>query len=170
MILALLAGACRRDMEDQARVDPFEESPLVSGEAASMLPPAGTVARGVLAEEKLNPGPAGTPGYETIPLAVTSELMQRGRERFAIFCVPCHGLTGRGDGPVIQRGFFPSIADLQQDRLRLAPVGYVFGVITDGFNAMPDYGPLVPPADRWAIIAYLRALQYSQHAQPEDAP
>jgi mono/diheme cytochrome c family protein len=171
LALACALPACRQDMHDQARVDANEESPIFPGETANMLPPAGTVAQGALNEDGLLAYGAenGQPATE-FPFPVTLELMQRGQVRFDVYCSPCHGLTGRGDGPVIQRGFFPRIANLQEDRLRFVAVGYLFGVVTNGFNAMPSYGAQIPVRDRWAILAYLRALQYSQHPDPADVP
>jgi mono/diheme cytochrome c family protein len=118
---------------------------------------------------------------DAFPLPVTRELLTRGRERFTIFCAVCHGATGHGDGKIVERGFTRPpdlITDLSRGfryrgievRLRDAPVGYYFEVISRGFGAMPDYSAQVPPRDRWAIIAYIRALQLSQHARLEDLP
>jgi len=124
------------------------------------------------------PNPAGQPGLnaqnavypddvETFPFPVTADTVNRGQERFQIFCAACHGMTGYGDGLVVRRGFRtpPSYHD---ERLRQAPVGHFFDVITNGWGAMPSYAAQVTPADRWAIIAYIRALQLSQQppAQP----
>ncbi|HEX9115694.1 MAG TPA: cytochrome c, partial [Anaerolineae bacterium] len=98
-----------------------------------------------------------------MPFPVTREVLERGRERFNIYCAPCHSRTGDGNGMIVQRGYRrpPSY---HIDRLRQAPLGHFFDVITNGFGAMPDYAAQVPPADRWAIIAYIRALQLSQAA------
>jgi mono/diheme cytochrome c family protein len=95
--------------------------------------------------------------------------MARGRERFDIFCAPCHGRTGAGDGMVVRRGYRrpPSYHD---DRLRSAPVGHFFDVMTNGFGAMPDYASQIKAEDRWAIVAYIRALQLSEHATVADVP
>jgi mono/diheme cytochrome c family protein len=113
-----------------------------------------------------------TPGQSDIdyfPIAVTSELLARGRERFNIFCAPCHSRLGDGQGMVVKRGFRQP-PSFHIDRLRNAPVGHFFDVITNGFGAMPDYAQQVKPRDRWAIIAYIRALQLSQHATLADVP
>jgi len=114
----------------------------------------------------------GTPGQNDIdyfPIAVTPEVVCRGRERFNIFCAPCHSRLGDGQGMVVKRGF-RAPPSFHIDRLRTAPVGHFFDVITNGFGAMPDYGQQVRPADRWAIIAYIRALQLSQNATIADVP
>jgi len=109
--------------------------------------------------------PQGAAAYpddvEVFPIAVTKETVQRGRERYEIFCSACHGLTGNGDGMIVRRGFRRA-ASFNDDRLRLAPVGHFFDAISNGWGAMPSYAPQIPPQDRWAIVAYIRALQLSQ--------
>jgi mono/diheme cytochrome c family protein len=102
-------------------------------------------------------------------MPVTADMMERGRERFNVFCSPCHGRTGQGNGVVVQRGF-RAPPSYHEDRLRNAPVGYFFDVMTHGFGAMPDYASQVPVPDRWAIAAYIRALQFSQNARVDDVP
>jgi mono/diheme cytochrome c family protein len=117
----------------------------------------------------------------TFPFPVTAELLERGQQRFAIFCAVCHDSTGNGNGKIVQRGYThpPSyITDNSRGferrgikvRLRDVPVGYYFEVVSKGYGAMPDYAAQVPPRDRWAIIAYIRALQLSQHAYLEELP
>jgi mono/diheme cytochrome c family protein len=101
---------------------------------------------------------------EVFPLQVTKELVTRGKERYEIFCTVCHGLTGNGDGMIVRRGFRRA-ASFNDDRLRQAPVGHFFDAITNGWGAMPSYAPQIPAPDRWAIIAYIRALQLSQQNQ-----
>ncbi|HEX5875795.1 MAG TPA: cytochrome c [Pyrinomonadaceae bacterium] len=98
---------------------------------------------------------------DTFPFPITKEIVQRGRERYAIFCSACHGLTGNGDGMIVRRGFRRA-ASFNDDRLRQAPVGHFFDAITNGWGAMPAYNAQIPVQDRWAIIAYVRALQLSQ--------
>lgn len=105
---------------------------------------------------------AGTPA-DTFPYPITREILDRGRARYNIYCAPCHALTGTGDGMIVQRGFSPP-PSFHSQRLRQAPVGHYFDVITNGFGRMYSYSSRVPPADRWAIIAYIRALQLSQDA------
>ena len=97
------------------------------------------------------------------PITLDAAVLARGRERFDVFCSPCHGRTGRGDGMIVRRGF-KQPSSYHVDRLRQMPIGYFYDVITIGFGAMPDYAAQIPPADRWAIAAYVRTLQFSQHA------
>lgn len=160
---ALLAG-CRQDMHDQPKLKPLAESDFYSDHRSARAPVEGTVARGHLdADEWLYTGKVDGKDAAEFPWPVTSEVMSRGRERFDIYCAPCHDRSGSGDGMIVRRGYRrpPSY---HIDRLRQAPVGHFFDVITNGFGAMPDYRDQVPVADRWAIIAYIRALQASQNA------
>ena len=151
-------------MHDAPRYEPYERSDFF-GDGRSMRPQvAGTVARGQLREDTaFFAGKSGTAFVATIPVPVTAELVQRGRQRFEIYCAPCHGAAGRGDGIVVRRGY-RAPSSFHIDRLRAQPDGYFYDVITNGFGAMPDYAAQVRPADRWAIVAYMRALQLSQHA------
>jgi len=100
---------------------------------------------------------------------VTKAVIQRGQQRFNIYCTPCHDRTGNGNGMVVQRGYRHP-PTYHSDRLRQVPNGYIFDVITNGFGAMPDYAAQIPPADRWAIVSYVRALQLSQQASVNDVP
>ena len=117
-------------------------------------------------------GPTGAAAYpddvEIFPIAVTKPVVARGKERYEIFCSACHGLTGNGDGMIVRRGFRRA-ASFNDDRLRQAPVGHFFDAITNGWGAMPSYAPQIPPQDRWAIVAYIRALQLSQQNQQTQA-
>ncbi|HKV38835.1 MAG TPA: cytochrome c [Blastocatellia bacterium] len=122
--------------------------------------PAGTTAAGK---------PSGPVDINYIPIPVTAELMERGRDRFNIFCTPCHGRLGDGQGMIVKRGFRQP-PSYHIDRLRNAPLGHFFDVITNGFGAMPDYAQQIPPGDRWAIVAYIKALQLSQNATAADVP
>jgi len=168
---ASIVPACRNDMETQQRVDAYEPSPVFTGETSARLPPSGTISFDEPANAPhLNAGAEDGHLALRFPFPVTLTVMRRGQERYRIYCQPCHGARGRGDGPVAERGFFPPVANLQTEVLRNAAVGHIFGVITNGFNAMPAYGEQIPVRDRWAIIAYLRALQYSQHAPLTDVP
>lgn len=161
--------ACRRDMADQRRQKPLSASPLFAdGTSARPLPPH-TIARGELREdEHFFSGKVNGQVVNTLPEPVTATLLQRGRERFEIYCAVCHGSTGEGNGIVVQRGF-PVPPSLHLDRLREAPVGHFFEVISNGYGVMAPYASRVRPADRWAIAAYIRALQLSQHAVLADA-
>jgi hypothetical protein len=131
----------------------------------------GTVARGHLKDDPhLYTGKVGDGFADALPFPLTKAVLLRGQERYRIFCTPCHGQTGRGDGMVVRRGYRKP-ASFHDERLRdKEPVGYLFDVITSGFGAMPDYAAQISPEDRWAIVAYVRALQLSQHARPEDVP
>jgi mono/diheme cytochrome c family protein len=158
-------------MHDQPKLEPLEASTFFGDGMASRLPPAGTVARGQLREDALyftGLGPGGTPSAE-LPMPADRTVLRRGQERFDVFCSPCHGRAGDGAGMVARRGFKtpPSFHD---QRLRDAPVGYYFDVMTRGFGVMPSYATAVPPADRWAIAAYVRALQLSQRAHLAELP
>ena len=167
--LSVLTG-CRQDMHDQPKYIPLRESSFF-GDVRSARPLVeGTVARGHLREDTLlNTGKVGKADATLFPFAVDARVMARGQERFDIYCSPCHGRTGQGDGMVVRRGYRrpPSY---HQDRLRDAPVGHFFDVITNGFGAMPDYASQIKPEDRWAIVAYVRALQLSEHAPLSDIP
>jgi hypothetical protein len=161
---------CRQDMHDQPKYQPLEASDFFADGRASRPLPPGTVARGQLNDdEHLYSGKSGKKFADALPFAVSPALLARGQERFNIFCSPCHGRLGDGDGMVVRRGFRhpPSF---HIDRLRQAPVGYHFDVITNGFGSMQDYSAQIPVKDRWAIIAYVRALQLSQHATLGDVP
>jgi mono/diheme cytochrome c family protein len=150
-LLLLALAACKQEMTQQRRYDTFEPSPLWADGTSARPLPAGVVARGDLARE----------AAATQPPAVTPALLARGRERFDIYCAPCHGHTGDGNGMIPQRGF-PHPPSYHTARLRAAPAGYIFDVITRGHDVMYSYAARVEPADRWAIIAYIRALQLSR--------
>jgi mono/diheme cytochrome c family protein len=152
---------------------PATASGGVAQGAAGQTPVAGRVgsANTMAANLAANVQPK-TPGQVDInyfPIPVTAELVARGHERFNIFCAPCHSQLGDGQGMIVKRGFRQP-PSFHLDRLRQAPVGHFFDVITNGFGAMPDYAEQIPPADRWAIIAYIKALQLSQNATVADVP
>jgi len=151
-------------MHDAPRYEAYEKSEFF-GDGRSMRPQvAGTIARGQLREDTaMFAGKTGTAFVARIPIPVTTQLVHRGRQRFDIYCAPCHGQAGRGDGIVVRRGY-RAPSSLHVDRLRGQADGYIFDVITNGFGVMPDYAAQISPADRWAIVAYVRALQLSQHA------
>ncbi len=168
-ILFLLAG-CVQKISYQPRYEPLEQSTFFAdGQASRHLVP-GTVARGLARTDALlYNGMQDGRQAEIFPFQVTAAVMQRGQQRFNIYCSPCHSETGDGNGMVVQRGF-PSPPSLHEDRLRAAPVGYLFDVITNGHGVMPSYGNQIPAEDRWAIIAYVRALQLSQNADVATLP
>jgi mono/diheme cytochrome c family protein len=155
-------------MFDQPKVRPLQASTFFADGRASRPLPEDTVARGDLrGNELLFTGRIGGVVADAFPFAVTKEVLDRGQERFDIFCSPCHGRTGYGDGMIVQRGF-KAPPSFHGDRLRQAPAGHFFEVMTTGFGVMYDYRSRVSPEDRWAIAAYIRALQLSQHASAAD--
>jgi len=171
VLVVLFAAGCRQDMHDQPKYKPLRESDFFADKRASRPFVAGTVARGTLREDahfytgKLESGAFA----DRLPMPATDRLVARGRVQFETFCAPCHGRTGAGNGMIVQRGFKrPSSYHIP--RLRLMPVGYLFDVITSGFGAMSDYAAQIPVEDRWAIVAYVRALQLSQYAPLESVP
>ena len=168
--LAVAVAGCRQDMHDAPRYEVYEASDLFADGRASRVPPAGTVARGWLREdEALHTGKINGETVDRIPFAITGADLRRGQERYNIYCTPCHGQLGDGNGMVVQRGLRQA-ATYHQDRLREERIGYFFDVMTNGFGAMQSYAEQVPVRDRWLIAAYIRALQYSQNARVEDVP
>ena len=157
-------------MHDAPRYEPLEASTFFSDGQSSRMPVANTVARGQLREDDLlYTGKIGGQLANEFPMPVTAEVMARGQERFNVFCSPCHARTGDGNGMIVQRGFRQP-PSYYEERLVNAPVGYFFDVMTHGFGAMQDYAAQVPVADRWAIAAYIRALQFSRRGTVNDVP
>ena len=170
LLLAVLSAGCRQDMHDQPKLQALEYSDFFSNGAGARPLVAGTVARGMLNEdEHLYTGKVNGQPATTFPFEMTAAALSRGRERYDIYCAPCHSRTGYGDGMVVRRGFRrpPS---LHSDELRMAPPGFFFDVITNGFGGMPDYRVEVSVRDRWAIAAYIRALQLSQRVDVAELP
>jgi mono/diheme cytochrome c family protein len=171
VLAAAFTTACRQDMHDQPKYIPLRSSSFFGDGRSARAIPEGTVARGHLNGDRLlhtGMGPDGKPA-DTFPFPVTKETIERGRERFNAYCTPCHDYTGNGNGMIVRRGFRPP-PSYHTDRLRSVPNGYIFDVITRGFGAMPDYSAQIVPRDRWAIVAYIRALQLSQQASVNDVP
>ena len=167
--LALLG--CRQDMHDQPRYKALARSGFFGDERSARPLPEDTVARGHLRDDSLLfTGKHGSELADSFPFPIDPARMARGQQRFQIFCSPCHGQAGAGDGLVVQRGFKNKPTSFHSDRLRGKPAGYFFDVISNGFGAMQDYSAQIPVEDRWAIVAYIRALQLSQNARPEDVP
>jgi len=166
----VLAVACSPDMRNQPKYKPLTESEFFADGRSERPAVADTVAHGQLKlDERYYQGKVNGAVVGTIPAPVTRQLLERGKERFNIHCTPCHGYLGDGEGIIVKRGYrHPPSYHI--DRLRQAPDGHFFDVITNGFGAMPSYASRVAPADRWAITAYIRALQLSQAAKPEDVP
>jgi hypothetical protein len=171
LALALLASAaCRQDMHDAPRYDPLEASPVFAGGASAQPLVAGTVPRGRLAADDLmETGRLNGQSSPVFPFEITRADLDRGEERYNIYCSPCHDRNGDGSGMVVQRGY-KQPTSYHTDRLRQAPPGYFFEVMTNGFATMPDYRAQIPAVDRWRIAAYIRVLQLSQNATAADAP
>ena len=170
LLLLAAAAGCRQDMHNQPKYKPLRASAFYPDRSSARPIIDETVPRGALQEDvPFFTGKQGTTPVAEIPFAVDAQVLRRGQERYTIFCSPCHDATGGGLGMVVQRGYRqpPSLHD---DRLRSAPAGHYFDVITNGFGAMPPYRAQVPPDDRWAITAYIRALQLSQRAAAADVP
>ena len=188
--LLLICVGCRRDMQDQPKIKPLRGSTFFGDDLASRRPIEGTIPRGYLRDDNpefytgkkagartVGAQPAGQQTANAsaqtaqqdsfpddvveFPIPITKEIVERGRSRYEIFCSACHGLTGNGDGMIVRRGFRRA-ASFNDDRLRQAPVGHFFDAITNGWGAMPSYSSQVAVQDRWAIVAYIRALQASQ--------
>ncbi|WGD51590.1 cytochrome c [Bradyrhizobium sp. CB1650] len=158
VVLAALLADCDQNMDVQPRYGEYSRAPLFRG-SVLRRPPENTIARDDLERENV----AGTKP------ALSAELLARGRVRFGIFCSPCHGAGGDGTGIIVQRGM-PRPTSYHDDRLRAADDQYFFDVITNGHGAMYSYASRVPPGARWAIVAYIRALQLSRHASLDDVP
>jgi mono/diheme cytochrome c family protein len=171
LALAVLACAgCHRDMRDQPRYEPLEASTFFADGQSARPIVAGTVARGQLNDdEPFFTGKEVGELVPEIPLEIDRALLERGQERFNVYCSVCHGRTGEGNGMIVQRGFRKP-PSLHLERLRNAPAGHFFDVVTNGLGAMPGYRIQVPVRDRWAIVAYVRVLQMSQNATLEDVP
>jgi mono/diheme cytochrome c family protein len=166
----LLLGGCRLDMQVQPYQRPLVESDFYADKRSERPIISGTVARGHLdADTYFYTGKIGANDGDYLPFPVNEQVLQHGQQRFNIYCAPCHGEIGDGNGMIVQRGF-KRPPSYHIERLRKAPIGYFFDVMTNGFGAMPDYSQQVTPADRWAIAAYIRALQLSQHATEADVP
>lgn len=161
----------RQAMYDQPKYEPMEASPFFRDGRSARAQVPGTVARGQLREDAhfyTGKMANGNP-VAAFPFPVTRAVLERGRERYDIFCSPCHDRAGNGQGMVVQRGFRQP-PSFHIDRLREAPAGHYYDVITAGYGAMYSYASRISPRDRWAIVAYIRALQLSQHATLEDVP
>ena len=166
----LLLAGCRQDMQDQPKFFPQRGTSFYADGRSVRPQVEGTIARGQLHEDSyfytgLISGKEG----DALPFPVTMEVLERGQERFNTYCTPCHSRVGNGGGMIVQRGYRPA-GDFHTDRLRSAPLGHFFNVMTNGYGAMPDYAAQLTPADRWAVAAYIRALQLSQNAKQSDVP
>ncbi len=158
----VVTAGCRQQMAETGREKPLDQSAFFEDQRVARPLVPGTVARGQLkADTAFYTGKSQDGLLDRLPMPLTKELLARGRDRFEIFCTPCHGRVGTGEGAATKRGMrLPPSYHIS--RLREASLGHFFDVITNGFGIMPDYAGQVPPADRWAIAAYIRALQVSQ--------
>ena len=167
--LVMVAG-CRQDMHNQPKYRTLRASTFFADGSSARPLVEGTVARGTLQEDTaFFTGKVGNVAVKELPFPVDEHVLARGQDRYDVFCTPCHDATGSGRGMVVQRGYRqpPSFHD---ERLRNADAGYFFDVMTNGFGAMPDYRMQLPARDRWAVVAYIRALQLSQNATKADVP
>lgn len=166
----ILLGGCRLDMHIQPKYLPEEPTDFFSDGRSERQPVPGTVARGQLrVDELLYSGTENGVESNRFPFPITRADLERGRERFNVYCTPCHDYTGSGRGMIVQRGF-PQPPSYHILRLREAPVGHFYQVMTNGFGAMYSYASRIDPADRWRIAAYIRVLQLSQNATINDVP
>ncbi len=162
---SLLIGACRQDMHDQPKYKPQRVSDFFADGRAGRPEVEGTIARGTLNEDTAfytGKDPKGD-DISDFPVAIDKAFLLRGQQRYDIYCAPCHGRIGNGLGMIVRRGF-KQPPSYHIDRLRTAPVGHIYDVISNGYGAMLNYASQVQPRDRWAITAYIRVLQYSQNA------
>ncbi len=164
------ASGCRQDMHNQPKYRPLRATTFFADGSSSRPLVEGTVARGMLQEDQaFFTGKVGTALVRELPFPVDDAVLTRGQERYNIFCTPCHDATGSGRGMVVQRGY-KQPPSFHEERLRNVEAGYYFDVMTNGFGGMPDYRMQLAPRDRWAVVAYIRALQLSQHAAATDVP
>jgi len=171
----LLVAGCRQDMQNQPKLIPQRGSEMFADHRGARPQVVNTVARGQLREDSYfyTGVVQGANGYReeknAMPFPVTMEVLERGQERFNIYCTPCHSRVGNGLGAIVDRGYKPA-ANLH-DQVRLSqPISHYFYVMTHGYGAMPDYSAQLTPVDRWAVAAYIRALQLSQAATGKDVP
>lgn len=168
--IVFFMSGCHSDMRDQPRYEAYEASTFFANGQSSRPLVEGTVARGQLQEDDaFYRGKVEGKFVENLPLEVDRALLERGQQRFNIYCSMCHGPTGDGDGMIVRRGL-KRPPSLHIERLRTAPPGHFFDVITHGFGVMPRYAVQIDPRDRWAITAYVRVLQWSQHGEVDDLP
>ncbi|HZE26563.1 MAG TPA: cytochrome c [Terriglobales bacterium] len=170
LLLVVVLAGCRLDMHVQPRQNPLSKSDFFADQRSARPLVEGTVARGQLHEDAyLYTGKIGNNPGDYLPFPVSAEVLGRGRERYNIYCAPCHSRVGDGNGFIPSRGFARKPPSFHSERLEKAPLGYLYGIITEGFGTMQDYSAQITPPDRWCIVAYIRALQLSQHATVADA-
>ena len=170
-VLITLPGCeLRQAMYDQPRYEALEASPFFEDGLSARAPIEGTIARGQLQlDDHYYRGTVNGEVATKMPIAVSRKVLERGKQRYDIFCAPCHDRTGTGNGMIVKRGL-KQPPSYHEERLREAPIGYFFDVMTNGFGSMYSYASRIPVDDRWAIAAYVRALQYSQSASFDELP
>ena len=169
-LLLLAAAGCRQDMHNQPKAIPLRESMFFKDSSSARPLVDDTVARGTLKDDAaFFTGKSGATELDALPFPLTAEILDRGEQRYNIYCSPCHDTAGTGQGMIVRRGYRQP-PSYHTDRLRMIPIGHFYDVMTNGFGAMPDYRAQFAPRDRWAIAAYIRALQLSQHAALADVP
>jgi mono/diheme cytochrome c family protein len=168
--LLLVTSGCRQDMHNQPKYVTYRSSEFFADGLSERQPIVNTVARGELHDDSyFNTGKVGLKEEDRFPFPITQGVMERGRERFDIYCSPCHSRVGDGNGMIVKRGYRQA-ANFHLPRYLSQPVGHYYDVISHGWGAMPDYAAQIEPADRWAIAAYIRALQYAQSGASADVP
>jgi len=169
-LISMLISACGANMYDQPKFEVNEANPYFANQSTNRPLPEGTVSRerGALSTSFLS-GQDENGMLNELPIELTKDLLLRGQDRYNIYCAPCHNYTATGDGIIVQKGM-PQPTSFLEPRLVAAPVGYFYGAITNGFGRMFSYASRIQPEDRWAIAAYIKALQFSQHANIEDIP
>lgn len=173
-----LVAGCRQDMHNQPKFIPLRSNTFFPDQRSARYPVPGTVPRlenATMDAEQLDPasyflsGKHGNAFGNELPFPLTAEVLDRGQQRFNIYCAPCHARIGDGNGMIVQRGY-KHPPSFHQERLRNAPIGYFYDIMSNGLGAMPDYAAQIEPADRWKIAVYIRALQRSQNATLADVP
>jgi len=166
----VLCAGCRHDMWEQPKYRPLDPSTFFDDGRSARPIPANTLTYDETDQgDAIEQGTTNGVFVTTLPVPVDKSLLDRGHDRFDIYCTPCHGLVGDGQGMIAKRGFIQP-ADLHSDRVRNAPPGYLYAVIAHGYGAMPDYGDELSVHDRWAVVAYVRALELSRNATVQDVP
>ena len=166
----LAVSGCRQDMHNQPKYVPYRSSEFFQDGLSERQQLVNTVARGELREDAyLYTGKVGTKEGDRFPFPITQAVMERGRERYDIYCSPCHSRVGDGNGMIVKRGYRQA-ANFHDQKYATQTVGHYYDVISHGSGAMPDYAAQIEPADRWAIVAYIRALQYAQNGTMADVP
>lgn len=171
ILMALSTAACTQWMATQPRYDPLEASDFFPDRSSARPLPAGTISRDYVEKDEFgDTGMIGGKPADRFPFPITSDLLLRGQQRYNIYCSPCHDYVGTGNGMAARRGFRRNPASFHTDEMRMSPPGHFFDVMTNGFGSMPPYANQIAARDRWAVTAYIRALQLSQWATIDRVP